>query len=182
MAAVGLAVGIGVVSALAPAEPGASGAPSAAASSVASRVDAPPGKEQTLPARAPARELEDATARGLSAFGVLAARYPEDARVPLARAGVQLRAKDLEGAVDSLARALELDPSLRQDAQIASTLWITVQNKKSSAQAFALLDGPMGERGRSILNDLVTTPGVKKSVKDDAARALARSPTPRAAR
>jgi len=77
--------------------------------------------------------------------------------------------------VSALSEALTLEPALKQDAQVASVLWVAAQNRKSADAAFALLSGPMGTRGRDIMRDLMTTAGVRSDVKTRAKEALARS-------
>jgi len=121
---------------------------------------------------APPDELAAAAASGSEALAELVKKYPNDAKVRIALGGAELAQKDPERAVASLSDALALDPELRNDAQIASALWMAAQNKKSSAAAIDLLKGPMGDRGVAILKDLVNTPGVRDPVKKDARAAL----------
>jgi serine/threonine-protein kinase len=121
---------------------------------------------------APTDELGAATSAGPEALEALAKKYPNDAKVRVALGGAELARKEPERAIDALKDALALDPELRNDAQIASALWMAAQNKKSSAAALKLLKGPMGDKGVSILRDLVTTAGVRDQVKKDAQAAL----------
>jgi hypothetical protein len=172
LSALGVAFGIGVVTAFSPAKTAAENAAPSAEPSTAQRVDSVPSPE--APALAPADDLARASKEGLSALDDLGDRFPMDARIPLAKSGQLLRNKDVEGAVHAMDRALQLDPALAEDAQIASALWIAVQNKQGSKAAFALLAGRMGKRGRAILEDLATTPGVKPPIREEAKRALAR--------
>jgi serine/threonine-protein kinase len=121
---------------------------------------------------APSDELGAATSAGPEALEALAKKYPNDAKVRVALGGAELARKEPERAIDALRDALALDPELRNDAQIASALWMAAQNKKSSAATLNLLKGPMGDKGVSILRDLTTTPGVRDQVKKDAQAAL----------
>jgi len=121
---------------------------------------------------APPDELGAATSAGPEALEALAKKYPNDARVRVALGGAELARKEPERAIDALKDALALDPDLRNDAQIASALWMLVQNKRSSSAAFDLLKGRMGDKGVAILRDLVTTAGVRDQVKKDAQAAL----------
>ena len=121
---------------------------------------------------APPDELGAATSAGPDALEELAKKYPNDAKVRVAIGGAELARKEPERAINALKDALALDPELRNDAQIASALWMAAQNKKSSAAAIELLKGPMGDKGISILRDLTTTPGVRDQVKKDAQAAL----------
>jgi eukaryotic-like serine/threonine-protein kinase len=123
-------------------------------------------------AAAPPDELGAATSAGPEALEALAKKYPNDAKVRVALGGAELARKEPERAIDALKDALALDSELRNDAQIASALWMLVQNKKSSSAALDLLKGPMGDKGVAILRDLVTTPGVRDQVKKDAQAAL----------
>ena len=122
--------------------------------------------------RASDQELATATASGDTALESLAAKYPEDARVELALANASFKQKDVAKALTRIRSALALDPNLKGDSQIASALWIASQNKATSDDAFALLEGPMGDRGASILHDLATTAGVRPAVKEKAKKAL----------
>src|SRR6185295_590463 len=122
---------------------------------------------------APPDELGAATWAGSDALAALVKKYPNDAKVRVALGGAELARKEPERAIEALKDALALDPELKNDAQISSALWMAAQNKKSTAAAFALLKGPMGDRGTSILRDLTTTPGVRDQVKKDAKAALA---------
>jgi eukaryotic-like serine/threonine-protein kinase len=121
---------------------------------------------------APTDELGAATSAGPEALEALAKKYPNDAKVRVALGGAELARKEPERAIEALKDALALDPELRNDAQIASALWMAAQNKKSSTAALNLLKGPMGDKGVSILRDLVTTAGVRDQVKKDAQAAL----------
>jgi serine/threonine-protein kinase len=156
--------------AAASASPATSGAGEAAASPAPPASSASPESSD----KASATELEAATGEGQAALDALARKYPNDPAVRVALSGALIKERDLPGAVNAIAHALELDPALANDGQIASALWIAAQNKKSSEAAFRLLEGPMGERGKQILKDLSTTPAVRKSVRDEARRALGR--------
>ena len=70
--------------------------------------------------------------------------------------------------LNSLVRALSLDPRVSKDAEVASALWKAVQLRESADQAFAILQGPMGERGADILFDLMNTPAVRGVVRQKA--------------
>jgi serine/threonine protein kinase len=178
-AVVGVVVGFGIVSAVAPARdtrsvPGANASAAPSASTVAS--GAPPAASERAPVvniSATSSELARATEEGPESFARLRARYPLDPDIPLAESGVLLKEKDTVGAIAAIRDALALDGNLKDNAQIASALWVMAQNKKSATAAFALLKGPMGRRGVSILHDLTTTPGVRDDVRDQARRVLA---------
>jgi serine/threonine-protein kinase len=170
MAAVGLLLGFGAVAAFSnESAPPVVAAAEPPASSV--RVDAITSAPVPAPTAAPPEDLSAATQSGVTALVALSKQYPRDPAIALAMASVALKQKDLPRAVSAVEAALELDPKLANDAQIATALWITAQNKKTSAAAFELLRGPMGERGRSILHDLATTDGVRDSIKAEAQKA-----------
>jgi len=135
-------------------------------------VDAITTAPAPAPAGAPAEDLSAATKSGVTALEALAKAYPQDPAIALATVGAALKQKDLPRVVTGVEKALELDPKLANDAQIATALWITAQNKKTSAAAFELLRGPMGERGRGILHDLATTDGVRDAIKAEAQKSL----------
>lgn len=147
----------------------ASAVPSAAPPSSAETQAPPP----PISDRAGADELSQATQAGPDALEALASKYPKDASIQLVLGNAWVRQKEPEKAVAAVAHALEVDSSVANDERAASVLWMTAQNKKSSAAAFALLTGPMGEKGRVILGDLVSTANVRAAVKDEARRALA---------
>jgi serine/threonine protein kinase len=165
-AAAGLLVGFGVFAAL-------STKPQAAATAVtaATRVEAPP--PPSAPVKATPDELAEAAAAGEAALRSLAAKYPKDAAIPMAISAEASKEKRWSDAVTELGNALELDPSLANSDQVSSALWILAQNKASTEAAFALLAGPMGERGRTILHDLSATAGVRAGVRKRASEALA---------
>jgi serine/threonine-protein kinase len=153
----------------------ASANPSASAPSAVPEVASatpPPSASATSTSKAGAEELSAAATQGTDALEALERKYPNDAAVRLAMSAAALKNKDAPAAVQALAEALALSPELKDDGQVASALWILAQNKKSSARAFEILKGPMGDRGKSILRDLTTTPGVKVAVKAEAKRAL----------
>jgi serine/threonine-protein kinase len=145
----------------------------AAPASVSAATPAPPSQPKPSRAKAGEAELEVAAKSGEKGLLELRERFPEDPRVPVVTAGVRLAAKDYEGAIDALGEALEIDPGIANDTQVASVLWVAAQNKTSSNAAFTLLTRKMGAKGRKILGDLSTTQGVKPAVRDRARKALA---------
>jgi serine/threonine-protein kinase len=165
LAVVGILAGFVIVAAVSPGSKDKSSAP--AVSGEGAPATAGPTSQF-----APNAELAAATSAGPDALAELVKKYPDDAKVRVALGGAELARKDPERAIDALKGALALDPDLRNDAQIASALWMAAQNKKSSAAAISLLKGPMGDKGVSILKDLTTTAGVREQVKKDAQAAL----------
>jgi predicted Zn-dependent protease len=123
-------------------------------------------------ATATSDELAAATSAGSDALAELVKKHPNDAKIRVALGGAELAQREPERAVAALRDALALDPNLKNDAQIASALWMAAQNKRSSTAALELLKGPMGDRGTSILRDLSETAGVRDQVKKDARAAL----------
>lgn len=132
-----------------------------------------PSAEAAKNDKAPGGELSEATAQGREALAALAEKYPKDPAIPLAQSAIELKQKDPVRAVEAVRRALALDAGLVNDGQVASVLWVAAQSAKSSEQAFQVLKGPMGAKGRSILNDLASTPNVRDAVRAEARRALA---------
>jgi tRNA A-37 threonylcarbamoyl transferase component Bud32 len=101
-----------------------------------------------------AAEFEAARRAGPAELAKLADRFPKDANVRLELARAQANAKDYVAAVKSVAAALPLDPSAKNDGRSASALFQAAQAKPSLEAAFALLEGPMQERGAAIAHDL----------------------------
>ena len=169
LAVLGLVLGFGVFAALSPREPAEE---PARVATPAPKVHAEARPAPPPPAGASRAELDRAARAGLPALSALAAQYPHDASIQMAIGAAALREKDPSGAVEALRRALALDPKLQDDAQMASGLWMLSQSKQTSDAAFELLTGPMGARGKSILHDLATTPGVRAVVRKKAEAAL----------
>ena len=101
-----------------------------------------------------AAELEAARRAGPAELAKLAERFPKNANVRLELARAQANAKDYPAAVKSVAAALPLDPEAKKDGRAASALFQAAQSKPSLDAAFALLEGPMQERGAAIAHDL----------------------------
>lgn len=112
--------------------------------------------------------LATARAKGLGALTTLSNEHPNDPKVITELAKAQLKAGDTATGLNSLVRALSLDPRVSKDAEVASALWKAVQLRESADQAFAILQGPMGERGADILFDLMNTPAVRGVVRQKA--------------
>lgn len=164
------AVGVAVTRSSAPDRPASSALAAPSLSAVAEPVQAHPE---------PAPSVQVAGTTGdVPAPSALAEKHPKDVSALLVQAGSWLEQKEPERAVAAVARALQLDASIAGDERTASVLWMTAQSKKSSAATFELLRGPMGEKGRTILGDLATTPNVKAQVADEARRALAGASAP----
>jgi serine/threonine-protein kinase len=141
------AVNRGSVPAPAPVATGATTATGATPASPSTPVSA------AIPAPE-AAELEAARRSGPAELTKLADRFPKDANVRLELARAQANAKDYVAAVKSVAAALPLDPSAKNDGRSASALFQAAQAKPSLEAAFALLEGPMQERGAAIAHDL----------------------------
>lgn len=101
-----------------------------------------------------AAELEAARQAGAAALAKLADRFPKDVNTRLELAWAQANAKDYVAAVKSVAAALPLSPAAKSDGRTASALFQAAQAKASLEAAFALLEGPMQERGAAIAHDL----------------------------
>jgi len=129
-------------SAVAGAEPAAS----------AARADAPPA--ETASKNPDPAELEKAREAGLTELRALSTRFPESATVLLEIARLHADQKEYGAAVAAAKRALELEPARKTDRRVASVLFLSAQTKASADDAFALLEGPMQERGAVIAHDL----------------------------
>ena len=119
--------------------------------------------------------LQDAQKAGPAALEVLAGKYPRDPRVALEQARAALAAKDYVKAVGGVGRALNLEPALSENKQLASILFQTAQVKASSDASFALMFGPMDKHGPDIAYDLAATEVVKPWIRARADQGL-RSP------
>lgn len=118
-----------------------------------------------LPERATASAVSLARASGSAALDALAQQYPKDPSIVIELAKLQFAAGEFSASVGSIARALVLDKTVAQDAELASLLWKLVQKRECSESTFKLLEGPMGTRGADILYDLATTDGVRRDIK-----------------
>lgn len=149
---------------------GPSPASSGSAAPVASA--APDGGDAGAGDGAGQDEIVEAEAGGVAELEKLAKRYPKDGNVSVAIVRAQIKEKKYVDAVKSVKTALEVDPGLALDPDIASALWQAVQAKASAEAAFALLTGPMGAKGADVIYELATTPKVKADVKQRATRWL----------
>jgi hypothetical protein len=142
-------------------KPAAEPADSAAAPVPAASAAAPPSSaaEPAAPAASVSKnpepaELERAREAGLVELQALATRFPESATVLLELARLHADQKDYVAAVAAAKRALALEPARKTDRRVASVLFLSAQVKASADEAFALLEGPMEERGAVIAHDL----------------------------
>ena len=72
----------------------------------------------------------------------------------LAQVKERADAKDDPGVIDAVKAALKEDPIAKNDARMATALFQAAQDKQTSDAAFELLEGPMGDKGASIVHDL----------------------------
>jgi serine/threonine protein kinase len=141
-------------------------APEPAPSAVAS--SAPPPALSAAPppvAMASEAEVQDAAKSGLPALEALSAKYPKDPHPVLELARAAVAAKEYVRAVGFVGRALNIDPTLSENKQVASVLFQTAQVKPASDATFALLFGPMASHGPDIAYDLAVTEVVKPWVR-----------------
>ena len=125
-------------------------------------VGAPPGAP--VGSAASKAELDAAKSEGVKALDELAKKYPDDVALLLELAKAHELDRNVTDAVGAIGRVLSLDPSLSKDEWIASALWRASQSKDAGDAAFALLEGPMGEKGADIMYDLVITQGIRAEV------------------
>jgi serine/threonine-protein kinase len=132
----------------------AGGAPAGAAS--AARATTPPAPGEVVVRQRDPDEATLAEARrsGIDALKKLGERYPGSPTGELEQARFYVTKKDYGNAVTAVERALTVDPEARNDGRAASALFQSAQSKTSADAAFALLQGPMKERGAAILHDL----------------------------
>lgn len=145
-----------------------------ASHSATAPIGSPATRANALPpgSRAPEEDLEKARKAGSAALVTLEARYPKDPAVKLELAKAYLLERRHSDAVKVIGQLLAADPNMNTNPDVASTLWMGAQTKKSSDQAFSLLEGPMGAKGADIIYDLVMTKGVAWNVKRRAERWL----------
>jgi len=110
-------------------------------------------------------DLQAAAKGGLPALEALASEFPRDPRPVLELGRAAIAAKEYVRAVGFVGRALNLDPSLADNKQVATILFQTAQVRPASDASFALLFGPMGSHGPDITYDLVATEVVKPWVR-----------------
>jgi eukaryotic-like serine/threonine-protein kinase len=113
-------------------------------------------------------ELQEAKSGGPKAYEDLLEKYPRDPNIPVELARDLFAKKNYTGTVGAVGRALSIDPTYQNNAQVASLVFQTAQVKASSDAAFALLEGAMGSRGADIAYDLVTTEKVRPWVQSRA--------------
>jgi hypothetical protein len=106
-------------------------------------------------------ELAEAKSAGPPAYETLLEKYPRDPTIAVELARELFAKKNYTGTVGAIGRALSIDPTYQNNAQVASLVFQTAQVKASSDAAFALLEGAMGSRGADIAYDLVTTEKVR---------------------
>jgi len=130
------------------AEPGASAAPLASDSKAGPTV---------VPAAGPRSDQVESTpgaADPVSALRELVDQQPKSAQARLELAKAHRANEQYREAVEAAAKAIELDPKLRLEGEVATLLWATAQHADSRDAAFALLEGPMGDKGADIIYDL----------------------------
>jgi hypothetical protein len=98
--------------------------------------------------------LAEARRSGIDALKRLGERFPGSPAGELEQARFYVAKKDYANAVSAVERALTVDPEARSDGRAASALFQAAQSKTSADAAFALLQGPMKERGAAIVHDL----------------------------
>ena len=72
----------------------------------------------------------------------------------LERVKARSDAKDNPGVIDAVKAALKEDPIAKNDARVATALFQAAQDKQTADAAFDLLEGPMRDKGASIVHDL----------------------------
>ena len=152
------------------------GAASARAGATSNLATAsPPDEDRPTPeGRAGHAELDDAKARGLTALGPLAQRYPNDPDV--LKALLLAHAADRSGymaAVGVAKRLFEISPEMTGDEDIRSVLLMAANAKPETATAaMDLMAKRMGSRGPDLLYELAVAPSVGKLPKDRAEKLL----------
>jgi hypothetical protein len=143
-------------------------APSVAAvpSSVPAAVSAPASQS------ASDTELNEASTAGSGKLRELATRFPNDARVLVELAKAQFAMGNAGDSLEAIAHAYSLNQGVSKDAKLATLLWKIVQKRETSERALRVLESGYGQRGVDILYDLVTTPAVRKDLRQTATTRL----------
>ncbi|HET7545230.1 MAG TPA: hypothetical protein VFK05_35435 [Polyangiaceae bacterium] len=167
------------VAAATPAAPVAPAAQVASAAAPSSPILVSTGSAPAAtPPTADSGELSSAISHGLPALEALAQKFPKDAQVALALASQQAQAQRFEAAIDSIERAIAIDPKSPQNGKVMGILWRAAQSGASEASFAALRK--LGARGSDIAFDLATTAGVRDSVRERAKGELDKSLSPEA--
>ena len=157
-------LGIVLVVVIAVAAGGGGSATAGTSATTSAEADGPSVEPVTEPG-ASDEQLAEARKGGVEGLDKLAQQFPKDTKVQLELIKAHTLKQDRLAAVAHVKKALELDPKLAQEEQIATTLWVAAQDKKSRDAAFEMLTGPMKERGADIVYDLATQKRVKPAVK-----------------
>jgi eukaryotic-like serine/threonine-protein kinase len=99
-------------------------------------------------------ELDEAKRKGHAALESLAERHPKSAPVLVELAASHAAQSDHAAAVDTLDKALELDPKVSEQEQAADVLAQAVRKPNAAQAALGLLEDKMGAAGARILYDL----------------------------
>ena len=123
----------------------------------------PPPKPSPPSKSAPDDRLRAASEQGIAALVELKKQYPEDPQIPKQLALAYHEEKKTADALRAVAAAVNLDPQSIDDALIGVVVTATT-SRENSEDAFALLEGPLGERGIDALVELTTkgTPMVRQ--------------------
>ncbi len=151
------------------------GAPTVANAAAGGSASSLPLSEPAPADTASEAALQNAQKAGPAALAALAGKFPRDPRVALEQARAALAAKEYVKAVGGVGRALNLEPALSENKQLASILFQTAQVKAASDASFALMFGPMDKHGPDIAYDLAATEIVKPWIRARADQGL-RSP------
>ena len=98
--------------------------------------------------------LAEARRTGIEALKKLGERFPGSPVGELEQARYYATEKDYPNAVVAVERALTVDPEAKSDSRATSALFQAAQSKTSADASFRLLEGPMKERGASVIHDL----------------------------
>jgi serine/threonine-protein kinase len=104
---------------------------------------------------APDDRLRAASEQGIAALVELKKQYPEDPQIPKQLALAYHEEKRTADALRAVAAAVNLDQEAVDDALVGVVVSATA-SRESSEDAFALLEGPLGERGIDALVELTT--------------------------
>jgi serine/threonine protein kinase len=148
--------------------------PEPTASASADRAVAPVPSASTA-ASAPAAVVAPAPPAmpsGVPALEALVAKSPKDSALLVALGRAYADRKEHAKALGSIARALSVDPAVRDQPEVMEVLYQAALAKSSSDASFALLQGPMGARGADVIHRIWSAPDVKPALKQRAEKWL----------
>lgn len=118
-------------------------------------------------------QLDAAKKKGTTGLVALAGQFPKNGRVLLELARLHRIEKHDDKALEVLGKALGVDPSLKDDAEVRELLMATAPNTATLEPSFSLLEKPMGAKGADIIYELLNQKDASAPLKDRCTQYLA---------